>query len=69
MGYDWLQVNHYAVKSVESYALRRLRGNVNNKVGKYGADYWALQDRNEVPDDTMLRYSARRDEIMAAPAV
>ncbi len=66
VGYDWLQVNHYAVKSVDSYALRRLRGNVNNKVGKYGADYWALQDRNEVADDTMLRYSARRSEILAA---
>ncbi len=66
VGYDWAQLNHYAVKSVESYALRRLRGNVNNKADKYNAGYWALQDRNEVRDDTMLRYSARRSAIMAA---
>lgn len=66
VGYDWVQLNHYAVKSVESYAIRRLRGNVNNKADKYNSDYWALQDRNEVRDDTMLRYSARRDAVIAA---
>ncbi len=65
VGYDWVQLNHYAVKSVESYALRKLRGNVNNKADKYNSDYWSLQDRNEVPDDTMLRYSARRNDIIA----
>jgi hypothetical protein len=65
VGYDWVQLNHYAVKSVESYALRKLRGNVNNKADKYNSDYWSLQDRNEVPDDTMLRYSARRNQIIA----
>ncbi|MBI1170375.1 glycosyltransferase family 2 protein [bacterium] len=66
VGYDWVQLNHYAVKSVDSYAIRKLRGNVNNKKDKYNSDYWSLQDRNEVPDDTMLRYTARRNEIIAA---
>ncbi len=65
VGYDWVQLNHYAVKSIDSYAIRKLRGNVNLKKDKYNSDYWALQDRNEVRDDTMLRYSARRNEIMA----
>ncbi|MGV8988240.1 MAG: glycosyltransferase family 2 protein [Cypionkella sp.] len=66
VGYDWVQLNHYAVKSVDSYAIRKLRGNVNNKKDKYNSDYWSLQDRNEVRDDTMLRYTARRGEIIAA---
>lgn len=65
VGYGWVQLNHYAVKSVESYALRKLRGNVNNKADKYNADYWSLQDRNEVRDETMLRYSAARNRIIA----
>lgn len=65
VGYDWVQLNHYAVKSVESYAIRKLRGNVNNKADKYNSDYWSLQDRNEVRDETMLRYSAARNRIMA----
>ncbi len=66
VGYDWVQLNHYAVKSVDSYAIRKLRGNVNLKKDKYNSDYWSLQDRNEVRDDTMLRYTRRRGEIIAA---
>lgn len=65
LGYDWVQLNHYAVKSVDSYAIRKMRGNVNNKKDKYNSDYWALQDRNEVRDETMLRYSAARNRVMA----
>ncbi len=64
VGYDWVQLSHYAVKSVDSYAIRKMRGNVNNKKDKYNSDYWSLQDRNEDRDETMLRYSARRNEII-----
>jgi hypothetical protein len=66
VGYDWAQVNHYAVKSMDAYALRKLRGNVNLKKDKYNTDYWALQDRNEVEDTRIARHRARRDEIIAA---
>ncbi len=66
VGYDWAQVNHYAVKSVDAYALRKLRGNVNLKADKYNTDYWSLQDRNEVEDLGISRHRARRDEIIAA---
>lgn len=65
VGYDWVQLNHYAVKSVDSYAIRKMRGNVNNKKDKYNSDYWSLQDRNEVRDETMLRYKPRRDALIA----
>jgi len=66
IGYDWAQVNHYAVKSIDSYAIRKFRGNVNLKADKYNAGYWALQDRNEVRDDAMLRYAAARKRIVGA---
>ncbi|MEJ6389487.1 glycosyltransferase family 2 protein [Gymnodinialimonas sp. 2307UL20-7] len=65
LGYEWCQMNHYAVKSVDSYAIRKFRGNVNNKKDKYNSDYWALQDRNEVEDRTALIHADRRAEIMA----
>ena len=65
VGYDWAQMNHYAVKSVDSYAIRKLRGNVNLKADKYNADYWSLQDRNEVEDRTILRHAKARARIMA----
>ncbi len=73
VGYDWVQLNHYAVKSVDSYAIRKMRGNVNFKKDKYNSDYWSLQDRNEVRDETMLRYSAARnaiiDQLLADPVL
>ncbi len=65
LGYDWAQMNHYAVKSVEAYAVRKMRGNVNLKADKYNADYWALQDRNEVEDRRILRYAEARARIAA----
>lgn len=65
IGYGWLQMNHYAVKSMDSYAIRRLRGNVNNKADKYNSDYWALQDRNEVHEPSISRHFDKRREIMA----
>lgn len=66
VGYDWAQMNHYAVKSIDAYAMRKFRGNVNFKKDKYNSDYWALQDRNEVRDDTMLRYHDARKRIFDA---
>ena len=64
IGYDWAQMNHYAVKSLDSYIIRRFRGNVNNKKDKYNSEYWALQDRNEIKDETILRHAGRRQEIV-----
>ncbi len=64
VGYQWAQLNHYAVKSIDSYAIRKFRGNVNNKKDKYNSDYWSLQDRNEVRDEKVLRYIERRKAIM-----
>ncbi len=64
VGYDWAQMNHYAIKSMDSYAIRKFRGNVNNKANKYNADYWALQDRNEVYDDAALAHQKKRQKIL-----
>ncbi len=65
VGYDWAQINHYAIKSMDAYSLRKFRGNANLKKDKYNSDYWSLQDRNEVEDLTIARHSTRRAEIMA----
>lgn len=66
VGYDWGQINHYAIKSMDAYTLRKFRGNANGKLTKYGSDYWSLQDRNEVEDLNISRYRERRNAIMAA---
>jgi len=66
VGYDWAQINHYAIKSMDAYTLRKFRGNANGKLTKYGSDYWSLQDRNEVEDLRIARHRDRRNAIMAA---
>jgi hypothetical protein len=66
VGYDWAQINHYAIKSMDAYTLRKFRGNANGKLTKYGSDYWSLQDRNEVEDLRIARHRDRRAQIMAA---
>lgn len=58
LGYDLVELNHYAVKSYEAYLLRRFRGNVNNKVDKYNPKYFSLFDRNEEKQTSMQRYIA-----------
>lgn len=63
VGYGAAQMNHYAVKSIDAYAMRRLRGNVNLKKDKYNADYWTLQDRNEVQDPCAMRHAKKRTAI------
>lgn len=65
VGYGCAQMNHYAIKSVDAYAMRRVRGNVNLKKDKYNADYWALQDRNEVEDPCATRHAEKRGVIFA----
>ena len=66
VGYDWAQINHYAIKSIDAYSLRKFRGNANLKKDKYNADYWSLQDRNEVEDLKIAHHHERRAAIMAA---
>jgi hypothetical protein len=66
VGYDWAQINHYAIKSMDAFSLRKFRGNANLKKDKYNADYWSLQDRNEVEDTRIFRHRERRTQIMAA---
>ena len=64
LGYDWAQMNHYAIKSMDAFSLRKYRGNANLKKDKYNSDYWALQDRNEVQDLSIQRHLAAQAAIM-----
>ncbi|WP_372604606.1 glycosyltransferase family 2 protein, partial [Actibacterium sp.] len=65
LGYDLVEMNHYAVKSYEAYLLRRMRGNVNNKADKYNANYFAIFDRNEIVADNAARHAEAVKQIMA----
>jgi hypothetical protein len=66
VGHAWAQMNHYAVKSIDSYAVRKARGNVNFKPDKYSPAYWALMDRNEVRCEAILRHAPARRRVFEA---
>jgi hypothetical protein len=48
VGYDLVELAHFAVKSREAFLLREIRGNVNAKPDKYDATYFGIFDRNEI---------------------
>lgn len=73
VGYSLAEMNHFAVKSLESFLLRDVRGNVNNKVGKYGPGYFAFFDRNEVAVPEVARWApavrAKLADYLADPVL
>lgn len=65
VGYDLVEIAHYAVQSREAYLLRGDRGNVNLKPQKYDATYFAMFDRNERPHLGLLRWSGWASALVA----
>ena len=54
-GYDWVQLNHYAVRSVESFLVKRDRGRVNHVDRDQGLNYWFRMNHNAVEDRSIQR--------------
>jgi len=65
LGYKWVERNHYGVKSLEVYLLRRIRGNVNNKIDKYNAAYFSIFGRNEEEAPNVRRHLHGTKRLMA----
>lgn len=67
--YRVAQVNHYALRSAESFLVKRDRGRVNHVGAAMDLDYWRRFDRAEVEDQSIRRYDPAaalwRDRLMA----
>ncbi len=63
--YDVAQVNHYALRSLESFLVKRDRGRVNHVGEDMGLDYWRRFDVAEVECLAIRRYDAARDAWQA----
>ena len=57
-GFEIAQVNHYALRSVDAYLVKRDRGRVNHMSQTMGLDYWNRFNHSDVPDDRIRRYDA-----------
>ena len=54
-GYDWVQLNHYAVRSAESFMVKRDRGRVNHVDRDQGLNYWFRMNHNAEEDLSIQR--------------
>lgn len=65
LGYAHAEVAHFATQSQEAYLRRAARGNVNAKPDKYDPTYYAIFDRNEVPQTGLLARAAATNARVA----
>ena len=62
--YGLVQLNHYALGSMESYVLKAARGRAVHSADMLGLDYWVERNFNQVEDTTINRYSDSRSELL-----
>ena len=58
-GYDLVTLNHYAVRSAESFVVKRDRGRVNHVDRDQGLAYWLRMNFNMERDDSIKRWLPR----------
>ena len=71
IGYDLLQLNHYALRSAESFLIKRQRGRALHVDRSIGLNYWIRMDWSQSRDITIKRnlprLRAEYDRLMADP--
>ena len=72
-GYKLAALNHYAVRSTESFLVKRDRGRVNHVDRDQGLAYWFRMNHNVVKDDRIHRMlpklTAEYDALLADPEI
>jgi Glycosyl transferase family 2 len=66
IGYDLIQLNHYALRSAESFLIKRQRGRALHVDRTIGINYWVRMDWSHNRDITILRNRDRLGVEMAA---
>lgn len=73
VGYDLVQLNHYAVRSAESFLVKRDRGRVNHVDRDQGLAYWFRMNNNATTDRSIQRMlpalRAELQRLMADPEI
>lgn len=64
-GYDIAQVNHYPLKSVDAYLMKRRRGRANHFNEMLGTDYWDRWNLGGEKDVSINKIAKRRATEMA----
>ncbi|TRD22423.1 glycosyltransferase family 2 protein [Palleronia caenipelagi] len=64
-GYDLVTLNHYAIRSVESFLVKRDRGRVNHTDRDQGLAYWFRMNHNSTEDRSIQRMIPALEEEWA----
>ena len=71
VGYDWLQLNHYALRSEDSFLIKRDRGRALHVDRTIGLNYWIRMDWSAQSDHTITRggprLQAEMDRLLSDP--
>jgi Glycosyl transferase family 2 len=71
IGYDMIQLNHYALRSAESFLVKRQRGRALHVDRSIGLNYWIRMDWGGNKDVTIMRniprVRAEMDRLLADP--
>jgi len=63
-GYDLVTLNHYAVRSAESFLVKRDRGRVNHVARDQGEAYWFRMNNNAEQDLSIQRHAGALDSAI-----
>ncbi len=73
IGYDLVQLNHYALRSAQSFLVKRQRGRALHVDRSLGRNYWIRMDWNQYQDITIQRNLARlsvaMETLLAVPQI
>lgn len=69
--HEYARIHHYAVRSTDSFLVKRDRGRTNHVGQDQGLEYWEQLNHNDVEDASILRHlpamQAIKDEMLADP--
>jgi len=72
-GYDLVTLNHYSVRSAESFLVKRDRGRVNHVNRDQGEAYWFRMNNNAETDPSIARLNAAHhaayEELLQDPEI
>ncbi|SIT78504.1 Glycosyl transferase family 2 [Yoonia rosea] len=63
LGYDLVQLNHYALKSCESYLVKKARGRAHHGGEALGLEYWQKMNHNRIEDRSIDAIRPRKAAI------
>lgn len=71
--YEQAQLNHYPVRSMETYLTKSIKGNVIAKDAYVGVEYWVNRNQNAAVDTTIqplaVKMRQRLDELLSDPVL